>query len=195
MKFLPCLLPLVLLTQSCQNPQGYDQWQPTYGLRTAVYDDLTFSVNSLALAERRDVKYKSIELTAGATLTTPGTNRPIKRHFLGVRLGNGDMKQAGLTSDLVETSVGGMLYFDDGSKVIPYLSTFYTLTDTAAIAGLGNQGGIRLGAGIEIPFGSTFSATLGADYLVPIHDAKTSSGSVEVDMEGLAVRAGVLFTF
>lgn len=195
MKLFHCLLPLVLLTQSCQNPSGYDQWQPTFGLRTAVYDDMTFSVNSLIIAEKRDVDYKSIELTAGATLTSPGTDRPIKKHFLGMRLGNGDIKQAGITSDLVETSVGGMLYFDDESSIIPYLSAFFTLSDTAAVADLGNQGGIRLGAGFEYPFSSSFSGTLGADYLIPVYDAKTGTGSVEVDMEGLAIRAGILFTF
>ncbi len=110
-------------------------------------------------------------------------------------VGTGDLEEAGIKSTLVETSVGGIYYFDDEGAVVPYLSLFGVMSDTSKIPDLSNQGGLRFGVGVEVPISGGIWATIGADYLLPVYDAKTDSGLVEADLEGLAVRIGVIATF
>jgi len=182
------------LASACQSPVGQQEWSPTFGLRTAVYDDYDFDINSLILAESGGINYTMTELTLGATLVEPGAARPIKQHFLGLSIGTGDLTRDGISSSLVETSLGGTWYFDDEGLVVPFVSLFGTLSNTSKIPDLGNQGGLRLGTGIEVPIHGGLFATLGVDYLMPLYDAKTGSGVVEANLDGFAIRLGFLYS-
>jgi len=168
---------------------------PTVGIQRAVYDDYDFDVNSLILASNGGVDYSMTEFMLGATLVTPGEKRPVKDQFLGLTIGTGDLEAQGISSSLVETSLGSIWYFDDEGMFVPFVSLFGTLSNTSKIPDLGNQGGIRFGAGVEYPIASNVSASIGADYLLPVYDAKTSSGIAEATLEGVAIRFGMNFMF
>ena len=115
--------------------------------------------------------------------------------MLSISLGQGELDIDGGKSNLVEITGGSTWYFDNEKFYVPYLSAHVVVSDSAALAGLGNQGGFRMGAGLEFPLSSSTSFFLGGDYLVPFIDAESDAGGgVEVELEGVVGRVGFLIT-
>ena len=183
-----------LLAASCQVPQGYEDWVPTIGARAVAYSDTEFTVNSIVFQQTDSVDTTLNELTVGMTHTAPGEKRRLKKQLLSLSLGRGELEIDGGESNLTEFTLGSTWYFDNEQWYVPFLVAQGVLSDSAALSGLSNQGGARLGGGFEFPISSSTSISIGMDYLVPLYDAKTTAGDAEVDFDGIVGRVGFVFT-
>ena len=189
-----CLLLLATLCLSaCEAPAG-QEWKPTIGLSTTIVDNYEVDISALGyIGYSESFDYSMNELELGSTRVTPDNMRPIKHEFAGFKLGSGDLRDSSGSGDLDEFSGGGILYFDEGESLIPFLSIWATNSDFENPI-LSTQLGLRIGGGIEYPIlGRNASITLGGDYLIPLIGAQDSTGIVELNGRGLAVRLGIRF--
>jgi len=188
MKYLIIALPLITLA-ACYTPPG-QEWRTTAGLQTTVLDSYQAEIDAPGFSlTDGDVDYSMTEVLLGATRVTPSETRPVKHEFAGIVFGTGEADNV----DLLEISAGGYYYIDRGHSLTPYLLVFATATDPD-LSGFDRQFGFRLGGGVDFALTSQVSATLGADYLFPILDSENSSGNTELNLSGLALRLGFLFS-
>ncbi len=191
--YRPSLLLVLISISACQTPEG-QEWKPTFGLSTTIVDSYEAELSALGYSDSESVDYSMTEIEVGATRVTPADERPIKHEFVGFKLGSGDVTDStGTSGDLDEISGGGLIYFDKGDPLIPFLSIWSVITDLSDAPDLSTQLGIRFGGGVEYAVSRNAAFTLSGDYLVPLIDAEDSTGLFDLSTSGFAIRLGIRF--
>lgn len=180
------VLPLALLAAACQSTAS-EEWRTTAAANMSVADDYEASVDAGGFIADGDVDYDSIGLEFGSTLVEPQAGRDLKREFWSVGVNLSELEE---DEDLTELYAGGKFYFDKGAGLIPFLGIWGGVTDFSDADDYDPQIGARVGGGVEIPLSEDFALSAGLDYLVPIIAAE--DGPVEVELEGWAVRVGLV---
>lgn len=187
-----CLLLLATLCLSaCEAPAG-QEWKPTIGLSTTIENSYDLDISGLGYSLSVPMDYSSNEFELGATLVTPDHDGRTKHLFAGIKYGSGDIKEPfGTSQDLEEASLGGILYFDKGTTLVPFFSIWAVSTEYPDQP-ISEQLGIRPGVGVEYVISENAALTIGADYLIPLDPGEDEVG-VDGELSGLAVRLGIRF--
>ena len=160
----------------------------------AAFEDFEgeFDAGSFGSVEG-DLDYSSFRVGVGILQRDAETARPIGRAELALGFANFE-DEFGDGFDGFELAGGGRYFLGASDRVLPYLSAYAVSTFFDDFAGVdfGTQFGVAFGAGVEIATGSHFSFDAGVDYLIPLVPGETDPGAIDVEVDGLAIRAGVV---
>lgn len=183
------LLPLAALLAACQSTPT-NEWRTTLALNTTVADEYEAEVSAGGIVADGDVDYDSLGIELGATNVDVQAGRDLKHESFLVGYSVGELDGS---TDIRELYAGGKVYFDGGGTLIPFLGAYASLLDFEDGGDVDPQVGARLGGGVEVVLTDDFALSAGIDYLLPLISAE--EGPVEADIEGWAIRVGLVVMF
>lgn len=180
---------LLLLTTACQTP-GYET---RVGVRAAgvIVESYDAEVSSGTLVASGDTDYESIE---GGIVLAKFDATGVKRSTGELLLGSASYGNI----DAFEIAGGGRWFISETQAARPWFSIHAVSTSFDDVGGIdiGDQLGLRAGLGLEFPLGCSGAYfDVGGDYTLALIEAEDTTGLVETEVEGLALRIGLGWDF